>query len=94
MQATNQNGPCFMQVIEGSTPYLSSPTVCRLSESDPAGESRKKMSMPECLLKKVVWIFKHTPVYDEYMLANDSAGVVRAFPLDPEVGGKYSFPAS
>ncbi len=37
---------------------------------------------------------KHIPVYGEYMLANDCAGVVRDFPLDPEVGEKYSFPAS
>lgn len=51
-----QNGPCFMQAIEGSSPYLSSPTVCRLSESDPADESRKKISMPVRLLKKVAWI--------------------------------------
>ena len=94
MQATNQNEPCFMQAIEGSSPYLSSPTVCRLSESDPAEESRKKISISERLLKKLVWRIKHIPVYCEYMLANDSAGVVRDFPLDPEVGGKYSFPAS
>ena len=43
----NQKGSCFMQAIEGSSPYLSSPTVCRLSESDPADESRKEISMPE-----------------------------------------------
>ena len=94
MQATNQNRPCFMQAIEGSSPSLSSPTVCRLSKSDPADESRKTISMLERLLKELVWIIKHVPVYDEYMLANDSAGVVRAFPLDPEVGKKYSSPAS
>ena len=32
----NQNRPCFMQAIEGSNPYLSTPTVCRLSEGGPA----------------------------------------------------------
>lgn len=37
---------------------------------------------------------KHIPVHDEYVLANDCAGVVRDLPLDPEVDEEYSFPAS
>ena len=52
----NQNGPCFMQAIESSSPYLLSPTVCRLSESAPADESRNKIWIPEHLLKELVWI--------------------------------------
>lgn len=83
-----------MQAIEGSSPYLSSPTACRLSESDPADESRKKISMPERFTEEAGVDTKHDPVCGEYMLANECAGVVRDFPLDPEVDEKYLIPAS
>ena len=83
-----------MQAIEGSSPYLSSPTACRLSESDPADESRKKISMPERFTEEAGVDTRHDPVCGEYMLANECAGVVRDFPLDPEVDEKYLIPAS